>query len=91
MRVDLARDADVAALVRSTDGESLVVVIGADRDAVLLAQAQAAIGPLAAAVAPCRRVNAVVVGASATADSVAAIVAFLESASSTTGQVVSVS
>ncbi|TPG14492.1 Rossmann fold domain-containing protein [Sphingomonas oligophenolica] len=91
MRCDLAADDDVIALVRATVGDSLVVVIQPGRSALALAQTCAAIGPLAVEQAPGRRINAVLVGADSDPTAVAATARFLESAASTTGQIVAIS
>lgn len=90
MRVDLAAGDDLVARARGAAGDSVVVVIGAC-GALEMARARAAIGPLAVERAPGVRVNAVVPGGDADAADVAAAVAFLERARSTTGQVLVVS
>lgn len=82
---------DVAALVRATNGESVVVLFDAELDPVELAQARAAIGPLAVERAPVMRVNAVVALAGARGENVQAAARFLDGARSTTGQVLEVS
>jgi hypothetical protein len=87
VRIDLAAGDDLVARVRAAEGESVVVVIAA-RDALAMALARAAIGPLAVERAPGMRVNALVAGANA--DDVDAAVAFLEKARSTTGQVIEI-
>lgn len=91
MRRDLAVDDDLVALVRATVGGSLVVVIQPGRSALALAQTCAAIGPLAIEQAPERRINAVLVGVESDATAVAAAARFLDSAASTTGQIVAIS
>ncbi|MEG3167572.1 hypothetical protein U1737_05110 [Sphingomonas sp. LB3N6] len=82
--------ADIAALVRGAVGDSLVAVIPAMLDGVATAQARAAIGPLAVESAPATRVNAVVSADGADPVDVDAAVAFLESARSTTGQLIEI-
>ena len=86
MLLKLAPGGDIAALVRDAAGESRVVLIPADLDALNMAQARAAIGPLAIELAPAVRVNAVVPAKGARQADVDAAVAFLEQARSTTGQ-----
>lgn len=90
MRLDLALGEDIAALVRSADADSLVVLIPATLDPLAMAQAKAAIGPLAIELAPGRRLNAVcpIIGADPVA--VEAAVAFLDQARSTTGQLLEI-
>ena len=90
MRLTLEPGGDVAALVRGATGDSRVVVIPAVLDALAMAQARAAIGPLAIESAPATRVNAVVLEKRAHAADVEAAVAFLEQARSTTGQVIEI-
>lgn len=90
MRIDVCPGDDVAALVRAGGGESLVIVIAAGGAPVWLAQAKAAIAPLAIEQAPGRRINAVIAGAGAAAADVDAAAAFLEAAGSTTGQLLAV-
>ena len=90
MRLTLEPGGDVAALVRGATGDSRVVVIPAVLDALAMAQARAAIGPLAIESAPATRVNAVVPAEGAHAADVEAAVAFLEQARSTTGQVIEI-
>lgn len=86
MRIDVGPGDDLVALVRATDVESLVMVIAAGGSPLWLAQAKAAIAPLAIEQAPRRRINAVVAGAGAAAADVDAAAAFLDAAGSTTGQ-----
>ena len=88
MRLTLEPGVDIAALVRGAAGESLVVMISATLDALAMAQARAAIGPLAVELAPATRVNAVVLAEGADPADVDAAVAFLEQARSTTGQLI---
>lgn len=89
MRAVLATEADVVALTRACDAESLVVEVVAGRDPLALALVRAAIGPLAAERAP-RRVNALVPAGDADRRDVDAAARFLENARSTTGQVIEV-
>ncbi len=90
MRIALAAGDDPVSAVRDSVGESVVLVFGPDRDPLKLAQDIAAIGPLAIACAPARRVNAVIAAAGSAADAVDAAVTFLDQAVSTTGQVITV-
>ena len=90
MRLTLEPGGDIAALVREAVGESLVVVIPATLDPLAMAQARAAIGPLATELAPATWVNAVVSAADADPVDVDAAVAFLEKARSTTGQLIEI-
>ncbi|PAX06576.1 Rossmann fold domain-containing protein [Sphingomonas lenta] len=89
-RVRVGPGDDVAALVRGAEGESVLVLLDASLDALLVIQARAAIGPLAVERAPDTRVNAIVAGEGADADNVEAAARFLEGARSTTGQVLEV-
>ena len=89
MRIDVAAEDDLVAAVRGATSDSLVVVI-APRASLEMALARAAIGPLAVERAPAMRVNAVMPGAGASAADVAAAVAFLEGAQSTTGQILEI-
>lgn len=91
MRLTLEPGGDIAALVRGTAGDSLVVVILPTLDALAMAQARAAIGPLAIELAPGTRLNAVVPAEGAHVADVDAAIAFLEQARSTTGQVIEIS
>lgn len=90
MRLDVAEAEDIVARVRAAMGDSLVVVI-APQDALEMALARAAIGPLAIERAPGMRVNAVVPEQGAETRDVDAAIAFLEGARSTTGQVLEIS
>ena len=90
MRLTLEPGEDIAALVRGAVGESVVVVIPATLDALAMAQARAAIGPLAVEFAPATRVNAVVLEEGGDPADVDAAVAFLEQARSTTGQLIEI-
>jgi hypothetical protein len=87
VRLTLEPGGDLAALVRGADAESVVVVVRRTSDGLAMAVARAAIGPLAIERAPGRRVNAVLVEDSALTEDVDAAVRFLESARSTTGQI----
>ena len=91
MRVDLAESDDLSARVREIADESVVVVIDAGWGPLPFALAQAAIAPLAIERAPAGRLNLVVRGAGADPAAVAAGVAFLEAARSTTGQILAIS
>jgi len=86
----LAPGGDIATLVRdaAADGaESIVVVIAPGADPLAAAVSRAAVGPLAVEHAPGVRINAVAPGATTAPDVVASAVAFLDSARSTTGQI----
>lgn len=90
MRLMLEPGCDVAALVRGAVGHSRIVVIAATLDPLAMAQARAAIGPLALELAPATRVNAVVLAEGARPADVDAAVAFFEDAPSTTGQLIEI-
>lgn len=90
MRLVLAPGDDIAALVRRAHGESVVVVIPATLDPLAMAQARAAIGPLAVELAPGCRLNAVCPTVAADPVDVEAAIAFLEQARSTTGQLLEI-
>mgnify|MGYP001102940772 CR=1 FL=1 len=90
MRHTLRLDEDAVAVIRATDAESLVIVMLPGRDPVTEAQIRAAIGPLAIEIAP-RRINLVAVTDGADEDAIDALVAYLDAAESTTGQIVDVS
>jgi hypothetical protein len=90
MRRDVGPDDDIVAAVRAGKA-SMVLVLAPGRTPLSLAQATAALGPLAAEAAPARRINAVVVAQGADPAAIDAAVAFLESAASTTGQILTVS
>ncbi len=81
---------DIAALVRGAEAGSIIVLISASLDALSTSKARASIGPLAIELAPGQRLNAVCPAASAKSDDVAAAVAFLEQARSTTGQLLDI-
>lgn len=91
MRHDLTPDADIVDLVATTTGESLVVVVDHGHDDLALARTLAAVGPLACRQAPTRRINVVVAGEGANPRAVDAAARFLDGASSTTGQVITIS
>ena len=91
MRFDLVETDDVAAIVRSAAAESIVLVLAADWPPLELARLRASVAPLAIERAPDTRVNAVILGVGAGAAAVDAAIAFLESARSTTGQVLEIS
>jgi hypothetical protein len=90
MLLRLEPGGDIAALVRGAVGESRIVLIPANLDPLTMAQARAAIGPLAIELAPAVRVNAVAPAEAARHADVDAAVAFLEQARSTTGQLLAV-
>lgn len=90
MRVVLAEGDDIAAIVGAAVSDSIVLVIELPWSPLALALAQAAVAPLAIERAPGVRVNAVVVGAGAERGAVDAAIGFLDSARSTTGQVLTV-
>ncbi len=90
MRLTLDRGDTIAAVVRGAIGESLVVVMPATLDPLAMAQARAAIGPLAMELAPATRLNAVVMMQGADPDHVDAAVDFLDGALSTTGQLIEI-
>lgn len=87
MRIALAPGDDIAAAVRGTAAESVVVEIAPGRDPLVDAQTRAAIGPLAIEAAPGRRVNAIVIQIGADPVAVDAAARFLDGAQSTTGQI----
>lgn len=93
MRLDLADGAALPGLVRAAVGTagSLEVVIAGGGDPVALAMARAVLAPLAVEVAPGMRLNAVLLAPGAAPADVAAAVAFLERATSTTGELIEVS
>ena len=84
------RAEDVVATVRAAKDGSVVPVLDGGGAPLPLAMALAAIGPLAVERAPATRVNAVVAEPGASLADVAAAVAFLHAARSTTGQVLRV-
>lgn len=89
-RVDLAPDADIAAVVAGYPGEDLVLVIRPGRNAVAQAMAEAAIAPLAIAAAPGARINAVIPAEGAAQEAVAAAADYLAAAHAITGQLLAV-
>jgi hypothetical protein len=88
--LELKRGGDIAALVRGAVGESRIVLIPAALDPLAMAQARAAIGPLAIELAPAVRVNAVAPAEGADPADVDAAVKFLENAPSITGQLLDI-
>ena len=90
MLLTLERGGNIATLVRGASGGSRIVLIPATLDPLAMAQARAAIGPLAIELAPAVRVNAVVATEGADPADVDAAVTFLENAPSTTGQLLDV-
>lgn len=93
MRVDAGGGTgatEVAALVRGAAAASVVVVIRPGLSPLDEAMLTAAIGPLAVERAPAGRVNAVLVRPDASEAAVEAAAGFLETAASTTGQVLAV-
>ena len=90
MLLALQPDGDIAALVRGAVGASRIVLIPATLDPLTMAQARAAIGPLAVELAPAVRVNAVTAAEGADPADVDAAVTFLENAPSTTGQLLDI-
>jgi len=89
-RVDLAPDADIAAVAATYPGEDLVLVICPGRDGVAQAMVEAVIAPLAIAAAPDARINAVIPAEGAEQEVIAAAVAYLAAAHAVTGQLLSV-
>lgn len=81
--------ATLEARVRAAQGDVLVRM-DAGLPPIALATLRAAIGPLAIACAPERRVNALVCDAGAAPEDIAAAIAWLQSAASTTGQVLEI-
>jgi glucose-6-phosphate isomerase len=92
LRLSLTAGGDLVALVRAAPAAatSLVVAIEPGSDAVALALARAALGPLAIERAPATRVNAVLAAPDANPADVEAATAWLERAVSTTGQLIEV-
>ena len=91
MRLDLTEADDLPARVRAVADESVVMVIDAGWAPLPLALAKAAVAPLAIERAPGGRLNLVVRGTAADPVAVEAAIAFLETARSTTGQVLEIS
>ncbi|MES3154387.1 Rossmann fold domain-containing protein [Sphingomonas faeni] len=90
MLLRLEAGGDIAALVRNANARSLVVSISPALDPLAMAQARAAIGPLAVELAPARRLNAVFPTETAAAAHIDAAVEFLDQARSTTGQLLDI-
>ena len=90
MLVKLEPGDDIIALVRGAHAESVVVLVSPALDPLAMAQARAAIGPLAIELAPGCRLNAVFPADTAATGDIDAAVAFLEQARSTTGQLVEI-
>jgi hypothetical protein len=90
VRLKLEPGADISALVRGGDAESLVVLVSPALDSLAMALARAAIAPLAIEIAPARRLNAVFPADGAKPDDIEAACAFLERAPSTTGQLLDI-
>ncbi|HVF94340.1 MAG TPA: hypothetical protein VM900_08495 [Sphingomonas sp.] len=90
MRLVLTQDDDIVATVRAATGESIVVVLDPQWPAITLALARAAIVPLAIERAPSTRINAVLATPAASRAAVEAAIDFLESATSTTGQLLEI-
>ena len=82
--------ADTLAAVRGAAADLVLLTIGPDVPAVERAMLIAALGPLAVELAPARRLCALDVAATADPDDVAAALAFLARAASTTGQVLAI-
>ena len=95
MRLILSERDDIAACVRDvrarlgTD-DSLVVVTRESSDSLFAAQARALIAPLAIEAAPLTRINAVLSHNGARAADVEAAISYLETALSTTGQILEI-
>jgi len=95
VRLILSERDDIAACVRDararlgTD-DSLVVVIRESSDSLFAAQARALIAPLAIEAAPVTRINAVLSHNGARAVDVEAAIGYLETALSTTGQILEI-
>lgn len=95
MRLILSERDDIAACVRDararlgTD-DSLVVVIRESSDSLFAALARALIAPLAIEAAPVTRINAVLSHNGARAVDVEAAIGYLETALSTTGQILEI-
>lgn len=89
-RLRIGPEDDIAALVRAAAGESVLALLDPALDPLAMAQARAAIGPLAVERAPDTRVNALVAARDAEPGDVEAAARFLEGARSTTGQVIEV-
>jgi hypothetical protein len=95
VRLILSERDDIAACVRDARArlgidDSLVVVIRESSDSLFAAQARAAISPLAIEAAPVTRINAVLSHNGARAADVEAAISYLETALSTTGQILEI-
>ncbi len=95
MRLILSERDDIAACVRDARAQlgtddSLVVVIRESSDSLFAARARALIAPLAIEAAPLTRINAVLSHNGARAADVEAAISYLETALSTTGQIVEI-
>ena len=95
MRLILSERDDITACVRDAraglgNDDSLVVVIRESSDSLFAAQARAAIAPLAIEAAPVTRINAVLSHNGARAVDVEAAIGYLETALSTTGQILEI-
>lgn len=95
MRLILSERDDIAACVRDARAglgidDSLVVVIRESSDSLFAAQARALIAPLAIEAAPVTRINAVLSHNGARAVDVEAAIGYLETALSTTGQILEI-
>lgn len=95
MRLILSERDDIAACVRAArdrlgSDDSLVVVIREGSDSLFAAQARASIAPLAIEAAPVTRINAVLSHNGARAADVEAAISYLQTALSTTGQILEI-
>ena len=96
MRLILSERDDIAACVRDararlgTDDSLVVVVIRESSDSLFAALARALIAPLAIEAAPVTRINAVLSHNGARAVDVEAAIGYLETALSTTGQILEI-
>jgi thioredoxin-like negative regulator of GroEL len=91
MRLALAADDDLLTVGRAVDAESLVVVLPAGLQPAEAALARAMLELLAVERAPWARINAVLPATASDPADVDAAVAFLESATATTGQLLELS
>ncbi|KQN22480.1 MULTISPECIES: Rossmann fold domain-containing protein [unclassified Sphingomonas] len=95
MRLILSERDDIAACVRDArarlgNDDSLVVVIRESSDSLFAALARALIAPLAIEAAPVTRINAVLSHNGARAADVEVAISYLETALSTTGQILEI-
>ena len=90
VRIPVGPGDDQAALVRAARAESVLVLLDPALDRLAAAQARASIGPLAIERGPETRVNALAPSADADGADVEAAARFLETARSTTGQLLEV-